>query len=63
MGLDGRPLRWQRLFKASHLAHLARFSVADNAALAGLGIARALDVRGLYERAAMPCALRPTPRP
>ena len=62
-GMDGRPLRWQRLFKASHLAHLARLSVADNAALAGLGITRALDFDGLDERAAMTHTLCPTPRP
>ena len=63
MGLDGRPLRWQRLFKASHLAHLARLSVADNAALAGLGITRTLDFHGLGERAAMPYTPYPTPCP
>ena len=63
LGMDGRALRWQRLFMAPHLAHLARLSVADNAALAGLGITRALDVHGLNERAALPYTLCPTPCP
>lgn len=36
-GLNGRPLCWQRLFRAPHLAGV---TVADNAVLAALGIAR-----------------------
>ena len=50
-GLHGRPVRWRRLFRAPHLADL---TVADEALLAGLGVARAFDFRGLDERAATP---------
>ena len=61
--MDGRPLRWQCVFKAPHLAHLARLTVADNAILAGLGITRTLDFQGLGERTATPHTLCPTPCP
>ena len=54
MGLHGRPLRWRRLFRAPHLAGLTS---ADQATLAGLGITRALDFRGVDERAATPYAV------
>ena len=48
-GRDQRPLRWRRLFRSDHLAHL---SDADRRALAQLGVKRAFDFRGTQERAA-----------
>ena len=51
VGHGGRPLRWRRLFRAEHLAGLTE---ADRATLAQLGLARAVDFRGLTERAATP---------
>ena len=51
VGHGGRPLRWRRLFRAEHLAGLTD---ADRAVLAQLGLARAVDFRGLNERAATP---------
>ena len=54
LGLHGQPVRWRRVFRAPHLAGLTG---ADQAMLAGLGITRALDFRGLAERAATPYAV------
>ena len=51
IGHGGRPLRWRRLFRAEHLAGLTE---ADRATLAQLGVTRAVDFRGLHERAATP---------
>ena len=51
VGHGGRPLRWRRLFRAEHLAGLTE---VDRATLAQLGLARAVDFRGLTERAATP---------
>jgi protein-tyrosine phosphatase len=48
-GQDGRPLRWRRVFRSDHLAGL---SAADQARLQALSIRRALDFRGVEERAA-----------
>ncbi|WP_425260726.1 tyrosine-protein phosphatase [Rubrivivax sp. RP6-9] len=53
-GDAGRPVRWRRIFRSDHLGHLTE---ADKAAIAALGVARALDFRGVQERAAMPYAL------
>lgn len=53
-GLDGRHVRWRRLFRSDHLAEL---SAADTAALAALGLGSAVDFRGAQERAAMPYTL------
>lgn len=53
-GHGGRPLRWRRLFRSDHLAGLTE---ADHAALAGLGLARSFDFRGVDERAATPYQL------
>jgi len=53
-GHGGRPLRWRRLFRSEHLAGL---TPADQAALAALGLARAVDFRGVTERAATPYEL------
>ena len=50
-GRDGRPLRWQRLFRSDHLADL---TPADRARLAPLRLARTFDFRGVDERAATP---------
>lgn len=50
-GHGGRPLRWRRLFRSDHLGAL---SAEDRAALAGLGLQRVLDFRGVAERAAHP---------
>jgi protein-tyrosine phosphatase len=49
-GHEGRPVRWQRLFRSDHLGGLTE---ADKAVLAGLGLARAFDFRGQAERAAL----------
>jgi len=53
-GLDGRTVRWRRLFRSDHLAAL---TPEDTRALSGLGLARALDLRGTQERAAQAYAL------
>lgn len=53
-GHGGRPLRWRRLFRSDHLGAL---SAEDQATLAGLGLQRVLDFRGLQERAAKPNVL------
>jgi protein-tyrosine phosphatase len=50
-GQAGRPVRWRRLFRSEHLAAL---TAADHAALAALGLRRAVDFRGVDERAATP---------
>jgi protein-tyrosine phosphatase len=50
IGADGRRLRWRRLFRSDHLAAL---TPQDKQALASLGLARAVDLRGHAERAAM----------
>jgi protein-tyrosine phosphatase len=49
-GLEGRPVRWRQLFRSDHLAGLTE---ADKSLLAGLGLAKAFDFRGLAERAAV----------
>src|SRR5262245_5417674 len=54
VGHGGRPLRWRRLFRSDHLAHL---TPADQARLAPLQLARAFDFRGTDERAATPYEL------
>ena len=54
LGRDRRPLRWRRLFRSDHLANL---SDADRRTLAGLGVARSFDFRGVQERAATPYEL------
>jgi len=48
-GLQGRPLRWRRLFRSDHPAHL---TADDHTLLQGIGLQRALDFRGEAERAA-----------
>lgn len=48
-GQDGRPLRHRRLYRSDHLAGLSQ---TDREALAALGLGRALDFRGVAERAA-----------
>ncbi|MDE1556501.1 MULTISPECIES: tyrosine-protein phosphatase [Comamonas] len=47
-GADGRTVRWRKLFRSDHLAGL---SPADLQALQALGVARAVDFRGVQERA------------
>lgn len=47
-GLDGRSVRWRRLFRSDHLAKL---SPADLQALHSLGVARSADFRGVQESA------------
>lgn len=54
LGHDGRPLRWRRLFRSEHLAGL---TPDDQAALRALGLKRAVDFRGVAERAATPYEL------
>jgi len=53
-GSGGRPVRWRRLFRSEHLAGL---TADDQATLAGLGLARAFDFRGVAESAATPYAV------
>lgn len=48
-GLDGRTVRWRRLFRSDHLAAL---TAQDQAVIADLGLARAFDFRGINEQAA-----------
>ena len=48
VGADGRTVRWRKLFRSDHLAGL---SPADLQALQALGVARAVDFRGVQERA------------
>jgi len=43
---DGRRLRWGRLYRSAHLAHL---TPQDLAALQALGVTRSADFRGLAE--------------
>ena len=53
-GLDGRRVRARRLFRSDHLGALT----ADDAQrMRGLRVARVLDLRGVNERAAQPCAV------
>lgn len=54
-GHGGRRLRWGRLYRSAHLGGL---TASDQQHLAQLGIARALDFRGVAERAAAPNRLR-----
>jgi protein-tyrosine phosphatase len=54
VGQQGRPLRWRRLFRSDHLAHL---TAADHGRLQALQIARTFDFRGIDERAATPYQL------
>ena len=54
VGQDGRALRWRRLFRSDHLAAL---TAQDQQQLQQLGLARALDLRGAAERAALPYQL------
>ncbi|MEK8053113.1 tyrosine-protein phosphatase [Ideonella sp. DXS22W] len=49
VGHGGRPLRRGQVFRSDHLAGLTE---ADRAAIAALGLGRALDFRGVAERAA-----------
>ncbi len=51
IGMNGRPLRWRRLFRSDHLGGL---TPEDHGSLARLGITRSFDFRGLQERAADP---------
>jgi protein-tyrosine phosphatase len=50
-GLDGRAVRWRRLFRSEHLAGL---TASDHAALARIGLSRSVDFRGPAERAGTP---------
>ncbi len=50
-GHGGRPVRWRRLFRSAQLGDLTE---ADHLRLRALGLARAIDLRGLAERAETP---------
>ncbi len=54
VGHGGRAVQWRRLFRSDHLAGL---TVQDQALLADLGVARAVDFRGKAESAAYAYAL------
>lgn len=45
-GLDGRHLRWRKLYRSAHLAHL---TAEDLAQIQSLGITRSADFRGMGE--------------
>ena len=51
---DGRTVRWRRLFRSDHLGAL---TARDRSVVAGTGLARAFDFRGVNERASTPYAL------
>ncbi|MCE1191330.1 MAG: tyrosine-protein phosphatase [Acidovorax sp.] len=53
-GHGGRPVQWRRIFRSDHLAGL---TAQDQALLAQLGVARAIDFRGQAESAALAYAL------
>ena len=53
-GHGGRPVKWRRIFRSDHLAGL---TARDQALLAELGVARAVDFRGQAESAAYAYAL------
>jgi protein-tyrosine phosphatase len=53
-GLDGRPLRWRKLFRSAHLGGL---TPADHALLEPLGLLRSFDFRGQAERNEAPYEL------
>ncbi len=53
-GLDGRAVRWRRLFRSDHLAGL---TPQDRATVSALGVTRAFDFRGEAERASVPYVL------
>jgi len=53
-GLDGRTVRWRRLFRSDHLGAL---TADDVAAIGSLGITRVCDFRGEAEGSALPCAV------
>lgn len=53
-GLDGRPLRWRKLFRSAHLGEL---TAEDISMLQALGVSRVLDFRGSEERLSAPCVL------
>ena len=45
-GLDGRRLRWRKLYRSAHLAHLTPEDLAE---LQSLGVTRSADFRGAAE--------------
>ncbi|MFT3812749.1 MAG: tyrosine-protein phosphatase [Acidovorax sp.] len=50
VGHGGRRVKWRRIFRSDHLAALTS---DDQACLAQLGVGRAVDFRGVQERAAL----------
>lgn len=54
IGQGGRPVKWRRVFRSDHLAGL---TAEDQALVARLGVARAVDFRGQAESAAYAYAL------
>lgn len=54
VGHGGQAVKWRRLFRSDHLAGL---TPEDQALLADLGVARAVDFRGQAESAAYAYAL------
>lgn len=54
-GHGGRRVKARRLFRSDHLGGL---TAEDASRIAALGLSRILDLRGVAERAAAPCALR-----
>jgi protein-tyrosine phosphatase len=54
VGHGGRMVRWRRIFRSNHLAHLTD---DDSAALRAVGLKSAFDLRGTEERLAALCRL------
>lgn len=54
IGLDGRTVRWRKLFRSNHLGHL---TPADIAVLRQLGVKSAFDFRGTNERGEALCGV------
>jgi protein-tyrosine phosphatase len=54
-GHGGRRVKGWRIFRSDHLGGL---TACDAQEIAALGLRRVLDLRGVAERAAAPCALR-----
>lgn len=54
VGLDGRPVRWRKVFRSAHLGEL---TADDIGLLNTLGVRRVFDFRGAEERLTAPCVL------
>src|SRR5215469_15202726 len=55
LAVDGRSVRWRRIFRSNHLGHLTE---DDIRIVRGLGVKSAFDFRGVQERAAAACVVK-----